>query len=66
MCCSHGPVKGGHHHGDCCCASGYGDYSHRRFLNKDEQVSRLEGYLKDLQSEAKVVEEKIKEIKGGS
>lgn len=31
---------------------------HCRFLGKDEQVARLEAYLKDLQPEAKAVEGK--------
>ena len=35
----------------------------RRFISRDEIVSRLEEYLKELQSEAKAVEERIAEIK---
>lgn len=66
MCCSHDQVQRGHHHGGCCCTSGSGGKLHRRFLSKDEQVARLEAYLKDLQAEAKAVEGKIKEIRGGA
>lgn len=66
MRCSHDQVQRGHHHGGCCCTSGTGGKFHRRFLSKDEQVARLEAYFKDLQAEAKAVEGKIKEIKGGA
>ncbi len=37
----------------------------RRFISRDEVISRLEEYLKELQSEAKAVEERIAEIKKG-
>jgi hypothetical protein len=36
---------------------------HRRFISQDEVINRLEEYLKQLQAEAKGVEERIAEIK---
>jgi hypothetical protein len=62
MCCSHDHGRGVQHHGGYCCSS-YGHF-HRRFLSKEEKVARLETYLQDLKTEAKVVEEQIKELKG--
>lgn len=35
----------------------------RRFVSRDEIISRLEEYLKQLQAEAKAVEERIEELK---
>ena len=35
----------------------------RRFINRDEIIGRLEEYLKELQGEAKGVEERIAELK---
>jgi hypothetical protein len=35
----------------------------RRFPTRDERIARLEEYLKDLQAEAKAVEEHIAELK---
>ncbi|MFH0847206.1 MAG: hypothetical protein V1894_04025 [Chloroflexota bacterium] len=35
----------------------------RRFISKDEIIARLEEYLKELQAEAKAVEERLAEIK---
>ena len=37
----------------------------RRFISRDEIISRLEEYLKNLQAEAKGVEERIAELKKG-
>jgi hypothetical protein len=62
MCGSHDHGKGGQHQEGCCCSSGW--HFHRRFLSKEEKLSRLEAYLQDLKDEAKVVEEQIKEFKG--
>ena len=38
-------------------------FGFRRFVSRDEIISRLEEYLKELQAEAKAVEERIAEIK---
>jgi hypothetical protein len=38
---------------------------HRRFISQDEVINQLEEYLKQLQAEAKGVEEKIAELKKG-
>jgi hypothetical protein len=35
----------------------------RRFVSREEIISRLEEYLKQLQAEAKAVEERIAEMK---
>ena len=67
---------GGHdgmHHGGSCCCGGHGEGHHiggmgmgfRRFISRDEIISRLEEYLKNLQAEAKGVEERIAELKKG-
>lgn len=50
----------GLNHGDCCCTTGY---SRRRFFNREEVVSELEGYLNGLRLEIKGVEERIAELK---
>jgi hypothetical protein len=62
-----GSRHSGHHH-DCrcgCCDCGCGN-SHfgRTFWTKDEKIAWLEGYLEDLQAEAKAVEERIAALKG--
>ena len=48
-----------------CCAHehGSGQRFHRRFVTKEEHIALLEGYLKDLQTEAKAVEEHIADMK---
>ena len=56
----------GRHHGGCNCGchrhqGGMG--FHRRFISQEEIVARLEDYLKQLQAEAKGVEERIAELK---
>ena len=56
---NHGPGRAGHHHWDCCCAS---DYPPRHFLTREEVIAQLEEYLKNLQAEAKGVEERIAEL----
>ena len=52
----------GHHPGGCCCAPGQG---RRRFLTREEILGQLEEYLKQLQAEAKGVEERIAELRKG-
>jgi len=55
----HGPQHGWHHHWGRC---GPG-YELRRFPTKEEIVEELEEYLKQLQTEARGVEERITELK---
>lgn len=65
--CGHGGYHG--HHGPaggCCCgptACGPGFPFGRRFPTREERIAWLEEYLKDLQAEAKAVEERIAEFK---
>ncbi len=61
-----------HHTSDCDCGCNCGCGGHhgggfisRRFISKEEMVTRLEEYLKQLRSEAAGVEERITEIKKG-
>jgi len=63
---------GGHEHQGMnrgCCYQGCGCHHqggmgfHRRFISREEIVSRLEEYLKQLQAEIKGVEERIAEMK---
>ena len=56
----HAHWGGGHHHRGCCCTPGY---LPRRFLTREEIISQLEEYLKNLQAEAKGVEERLAELK---
>jgi hypothetical protein len=53
--CHHG---GGMHHG-----SHFGLFRHRRFISKEEIITHLEEYLKQLKAEALGVEEHIAELK---
>lgn len=62
----HGMYRGWHHHGNCGCGchqhhGGMG--FHRRFVSREEVINNLEEYLKQLQAEAKGVEERIAELK---
>jgi hypothetical protein len=57
----------------CCCGEGGpgtgwepGMRFHRRFSTREERIARLEEYLKNLQAEAKAVEERLAEIKSAS
>ena len=45
-----------------CCTP---DYPPRRFPTKEETISQLEEYLRNLQAEAKGVKERIAELKKG-
>ncbi|MCS5695329.1 hypothetical protein [Desulfofundulus thermocisternus] len=53
----HGHAPG---HRGCHC---HGGHFQRHFYGKEEQLARLENYLKQLQAEVKAVEERIKELK---
>ena len=68
------PGRGGRHHsGGCCCSCGchhergrhhgHGEFMQRRFISKEEIIAKLQEYLKQLQAEAKGVEERIDELK---
>ena len=63
--CGHGEFHGHHGHGACCCqAGGFDEHPFRRhFPSREERIARLEVHLKDLQAEAKVVEDRIAEMK---
>ena len=64
--CSHGEFSAHHGYGWCCChpeMSGMRGF-HRYFSTREERTARLEEYLKDLQKEARAVEEQIAESKG--
>ena len=49
---------GGMHHGP-----HFGPFGHRRFISKEEVITQLEEYLKQLKAEAAGVEERIAELK---
>ena len=49
-----------HHPGGCGCHPGFGP---RRFLTREEVIGRLEEYLKQLQAEAKGVEERLAQLR---
>lgn len=59
-CCHSGPI--GHHESDCC-EMGFGTGFHRRFVSREEKIARLEGYLANLQAEARAVEEKLTKLR---
>lgn len=67
------PIENRPHHGsgcDCGCNCGCGGHHEggfvsRRFVSKQEIITRLEEYLKQLRAEAAGVEERIAEIKKG-
>ena len=64
--CGHHPHQGhggmAHHGGEgvCCCAGGF---QGRHFYTKEEMITHLENYLKQLQAEVKGLEEHISQLK---
>ena len=58
-------VSGMHHSGGCCCGMhhGHGEFMQRRFISKEEVIAKLEEYLKQLQAEAKGVEERLTQLR---
>lgn len=55
-----------HHGHGCCCEPVHccaGEAARRRFPTREERLAQLEAYLKDLQDEAKAVEEHLAEMK---
>ena len=72
MCCETESLHGSRHHGGrhrghhgCDCGCGCGGHSRfeRTFWTRDEKIAQIEEYLKDLQAEAKAVEERIAALK---
>ena len=63
--CGHGESYGHHESGACSCQQGgfHERPFHRHFPSREERIARLEDYLKDIQSEAKAVEERLAEMK---
>ena len=62
----HGMYGGWHHRSYCGCGCHQhhgGMEFHRRFVSREEVINNLEEYLKQLQAEAKGVEERIAELK---
>ncbi len=57
---AHHTPEGRRYHQRGCCMPGCG---RRRFPTRDEVISELEDYLKELRSEIKGVEERIAELK---
>lgn len=60
-----------HHSRGCCCGChhvggryhGHGEFMQRRFISKEEIITKLQEYLNQLQAEAKGVEEHINALK---
>jgi len=60
-----------HHSRGCCCGChhvggryhGHGEFMQRRFMSKEEIITKLQEYLNQLQAEAKGVEEHIDALK---
>ena len=62
----HGADREWRHHGGCSCGCHQqhgGIEFHRRFFSREEILPKLEEYLKQLQAEAKGVEERIAKMK---
>jgi len=64
MCC-HDQSAGRQGYGGCCGRPGWEDPQgfRRQFATRNEQSARLEDYLKELQAEARAVQEKLDELK---
>ncbi|MCK4791177.1 MAG: hypothetical protein KAV87_46020 [Desulfobacteraceae bacterium] len=63
--CGHGELYGHHSHGSCCCQPGglHGRPFHQHFPSREDRIARLEEHLKEIQAEAKAVEEHLAEMK---
>ena len=70
------PGRGGiYHGGGCCCGCGchhggemhhgHGELMQRRFISKEEVIAKLDEYLKQLQAEARGVEEHLERLRKG-
>lgn len=64
----HNRYFGHHGHADCCRPGNLHNHHHfhRRFISREERISRLEEYLGELRSEAKAVEEHLAELKNAA
>ncbi len=56
----HVPMEHGGHTQGCCCTSGHGM---RRFPTREETITQLEEYLKQLKAEAEGVAERLTELR---
>ena len=63
-CEQHASTRRGHHHHEGCVCDYHG-HQPRRFPSREELIQEMEGYLKQLQAEAKGVEEHLAEMKKG-
>ena len=63
--CRHGGHGEHRRHGGECGCGCEGAPFRRHFITREEQIAWLEQYLKELQAEAKGVEERIAELKAG-
>lgn len=63
--CGHGESYGHHGHDAYCCQQGgfHGRPFHRHFPSREERIARLEDYLKEIQTEARAIEERLAEMK---
>jgi len=61
--CGHGESYGQRGHGGCCQPAGFPGHLFHRFPSREERIARLEEYLKQIQAEAKAVEERLAEMK---
>jgi len=59
----HGWGHAGHHQEQDCCG-GHPFGFHRRFPAREEEQAELEQYLKDLEAEAKGVQERLAQLRG--
>jgi len=66
----HNRYFGHHGQGDCCHHGNFRHHQHhhfhRRFMTREETISRLEEYLGELRAEAKAVEEHLAELKNAA
>jgi len=63
----HGKFYRHHAYGECCQPGGFHRHHfHRRFISREEKISRLEEYLRELQAEVRAVEEHLSELKNAA
>jgi len=58
-CCEEPHGHHGHGSAACCCGPGF----QRRFMSKEERISRLEAYRQDLAKETEEVDKRLAEMK---
>ena len=66
--CGHGEYYRHPDHGGCCCQPGgfHGRPFHRHFPSREEQIARMEEYLKHLQAEVTDAEERLAEMRAAT